>query len=654
MFLKIVQLLVLCCFISINFINITHAKIPLKSYGNIPDTSLMTISPSGEYIAFRKKTSEKDLYLVFSLAENKVIASINVGDSKPTKAYFATEEQIILVVGKYQQTHGFYSTSARNTSYALSFNIKTNKVHRLLNPGERIYDNQWGLGKITGISSDGQFVYMPAYTGGVSGGEWQGLDYSLMKTRLGIKRKPTPFSRGVSDTKEFFVDDNDNMIARVRYDNDTNIYRIQKRVKNKWVDIYTKEMAVPLKIYGVLPDKKHLVIGQYENEDVNNKLSYFSLSLADGEISSQPIFSKKNTSVESVLTDINKTVYGVKYSGFLPTYEFIDAKINTRVAKVSASFANTSVNVIDWSDDWKKILVFIEGQESSGEYIVVDESNDMSIVGMARPDIPYSAVHSIISFNYKAKDGLNIPALMTIPKTWDQKSKLPSVMLPHGGPASYDSMTFNWMAQAFAEQGYLVIQPQFRGSKGFGNKLTLAGYGEWGGKMQTDLVDALDALVDKRIADPDRACIVGSSYGGYAALAAGAFTPKAFKCIVSINGISDLTLMLNTEKKKFGKKHWIPSYWNKVLANTKDKKALLSNISPINNTQNFTAPVLLIHAENDTVVPDKQSSDMSKALIKNNKNSTLIELEGDDHYLSYNKTRLQALDEVVKFLKKHI
>ena len=251
----------------------------------------------------------------------------------------------------------------------------------------------------------------------------------------------------------------------------------------------------------------------------------------------------------------------------------------------------------------EKILVFIEGQESSGEYIVIDEDNDISIVGMARPDIPYSAVHSIVSFNYKAEDGLDIPALMTIPKTWDRKSKLPSVMLPHGGPASYDSMTFNWMAQAFAEQGYLVIQPQFRGSKGFGNKLTLAGYGEWGGKMQTDLIDALAALVDKGIADPNRACIVGSSYGGYAALAAGAFTSKTFKCIVSINGISDLTLMLNTEKKKFGKKHWIPSYWNKVLANTKDKKALLSDISPINNIQNFTVPVLLIHAENDTVVP---------------------------------------------------
>ena len=112
--------------------------------------------------------------------------------------------------------------------------------------------------------------------------------------------------------------------------------------------------------------------------------------------------------------------------------------------------------------------------------------------------------------------------------------------------------------------------------------------------------------------------------------------------------------MLNSEKKKFGKKHWIPSYWNKILAKTKDKKAFLNDISPIHNIENFTVPVLLIHAENDTTVPFEQSYDMNKALIKNKKNSTLIELKKDDHYLSYEKTRLQTLNEVVKFLKKHI
>ena len=124
MFLNIIRFLVLCSVLSILITNVSHAKIPLKFYGNIPDTSLMVISPSGKHIGFRKKTSTKDLYMVFSLNENKIIASINVGDSKPTKAYFATEEQIILIVGKYQQTHGFYSTSPQNTSYALSFNIK--------------------------------------------------------------------------------------------------------------------------------------------------------------------------------------------------------------------------------------------------------------------------------------------------------------------------------------------------------------------------------------------------------------------------------------------------------------------------------------------------------------------------------------------------
>ena len=403
-----------------------------------------------------------------------------------------------------------------------------------------------------------------------------------------------------------------------------------------------------------MPDKKHLMIRKYLGQGSNKHLAYFSLSLTDGSISDKAIFHRNDASVDSVVTDINQTVYGVKYSGFLPKYEFFDKTINQRIEKISASFANTSVDLVDWSSDWKKLLVFIEGQESSGEYIIVDENNEMSIVGAARPDIAYTAVHPITSFSFKASDGLKIPTLMTIPQSWDKQGKLPTIVLPHGGPESHDKIGFDWIAQFFAEQGYAVIQPQFRGSDGFGKKLNRAGRGEWGGKMQSDLTEALTAVVDKGIADPERACIVGASYGGYAALAAGAFSPDVFKCVVSINGISDLPLMFNSETQKFGKKHWALDYWNKVIVGKKDKETLLKTKSPINYVNDFTASVLLLHAKNDDSVDFEQSKVMNKALKKAKKKVTFVTLEKDDHYLSFEETRLKVLIEVDSFIKKSI
>ncbi|WP_170252919.1 alpha/beta hydrolase family protein [Colwellia echini] len=664
--------------------NTANAKIPLAAYGNTPNTSLMTISPSGKFIGFRKTSADKDVYMVFSLKENKVVASVDVGDSKPSKAYFVSDKQVILVVGKYQQTHGFYGSSPQHSTYALGFNLSTNKIYRLLIPGEGIYDNQWGLGDISGISADGDFVYMPAYVGGVLSGEWEGVDKDLMKTRLTGSRKPRSFIKGTENTRDYFMDGNDNVLARTSYDNEKNIYTIQSNINDSWIDIYQEANEISFSIKGITPDKKHLVLGRYIDKKnkanlaipvdgsaimpnrsssqptqelpttEDNNLTYYTMSLIDGSISDKPIFSNNNASIESVIVDVNRIVYGVKYSGFLPSYKFFDERITERVTQLTKSFANTAIHLKDWTADWKNILVFIEGQESSGEYVIVNKKNELNVVSTGRPAIPYTSVHPISVLKYTAQDGMKIPALITKPKSWNGKTKLPTIMLPHDGPESYDSIGFDWMAQYFAEQGYLVIQPQFRGSAGFGTKHRDAGYGELGKKMQSDLTQALAAMVRKGVADPDRVCIVGGNYGGYAALAAGAFNPDLYQCIVAFNGVSDLEMMVSKKKQKLGDDNWVLNYWDKVAGNNKDKTILLEEISPINHTANFTAPVLLIHSENDSTVPFKQSSEMHGALQEKNKESILITLDKDDHYLNLSETRVQVLTEISQFLKEHI
>ena len=154
-----------------------------------------------------------------------------------------------------------------------------------------------------------------------------------------------------------------------------------------------------------------------------------------------------------------------------------------------------------------------------------------------------AALGSIRITSFKARDGTQIPAYLTLPPGSEGK-KLPLVVLPHGGPESRDWPQFDWWSQFLATRGYAVLQPQFRGSTGFGEAFRLAGRRQWGGLMQDDVTDGVQALISDGTADPGRVCIVGASYGGYAALAGATFTPQLYHCAASINGVSDLADML--------------------------------------------------------------------------------------------------------------
>ncbi|MDU0355239.1 YqiA/YcfP family alpha/beta fold hydrolase [Paraglaciecola aquimarina] len=270
-----------------------------------------------------------------------------------------------------------------------------------------------------------------------------------------------------------------------------------------------------------------------------------------------------------------------------------------------------------------------------------------------RPSIPRTSVNPVKVYEFNARDGMKIPTLLTIP-AGKEGANLPAILMPHGGPESYDRMSFNYMAQYFASQGYLVIQPQFRGSSGFGRNHLLAGRGEWGRKMQDDLTDAVLNLSESGKINKDRVCIVGSSYGGYAALVGAVFTPNLYQCVVSVNGVSDVEEMLQEEKDTYGRNHWVVAYWQDVIAEGNVKEDHLEKISPINYVKNIKAPVLLIHGQYDKVVPIEQSENMADEMEGEDKNVTFIQLEKGDHHLSKAKNRMKALQAIHKFVKQHI
>jgi dipeptidyl aminopeptidase/acylaminoacyl peptidase len=252
---------------------------------------------------------------------------------------------------------------------------------------------------------------------------------------------------------------------------------------------------------------------------------------------------------------------------------------------------------------------------------------------------------------YTAADGLSIPAYLTLP-AGRPPHDLSLIVLPHGGPAAMDTAEFDWLSQALADQGYAVLQPNYRGSS-ISVSFLQAGFGQWGRKMQTDLSDGITYLAKQGIVDPAKVCIVGASYGGYAALAGVTLQPTVYRCAVSVAGISDLAGFLKWYTRGGLDAGRATRYWSRFFGVSGSSDPALATISPIQHVDAVTAPVLLIHGRDDTVVPYEQSQIIYDALQSRHKDVQLVTLNKEDHWLSLSETRAQMLGATVAFLRAH-
>ena len=220
---------------------------------------------------------------------------------------------------------------------------------------------------------------------------------------------------------------------------------------------------------------------------------------------------------------------------------------------------------------------------------------------------------------------------------------------PHGGPGARDYPGFGWWPQAYASRGYAVFQPNFRGSTGYGEAFRAAGDGQWGRKMQTDISDGVAELAHEGVVDPKRACIVGGSYGGYAALAGVTVQHGLYRCAVSFAGISDIGKMYGDDTRESADS---PDLTHALKLQLGDRSGWRA-VSPARLADKADAPILLIHGKDDTVVPISQSDAMEKALLAAGKPVERLTLPGGDHWLLGEDARVAMLKSSVAFVEKY-
>ena len=367
----------------------------------------------------------------------------------------------------------------------------------------------------------------------------------------------------------------------------------------------------------------------------------------------QLLFQDPDHDVEGTVMDrYDGRLLAVGIGGLEQRVHWLDGSAEAQQASLAAALPGRRVSVSGYSRDGRYAVAFAQSRSNPGAYYLVDfQGGRAEVVGQEYPALAKSQLGPVKLVSYRTRDGYTVPAYLTLPPGLEAKN-LPVVMLPHGGPEARDGINFDWWSQFVASRGYAVLQPQFRGSTGFGEEHRKAGYRQWGRRMQDDVSDGVKYLVDQGIADPQRVCIVGASYGGYAALAGATLTPDLYRCAVSIAGVADLTQMIEWVAGKGGPQSPAVKYWRQHIGDP--GTASVEAVSPARHVDGVRAAVMLMHGKDDTVVPFEQSEIMAKALQKQGKAHEVVRLDGEDHWLSRSETRTRMLQELERFLGEHL
>jgi dipeptidyl aminopeptidase/acylaminoacyl peptidase len=357
--------------------------------------------------------------------------------------------------------------------------------------------------------------------------------------------------------------------------------------------------------------------------------------------------SDPNFDIVNVRLD-RKRIVGYQFADDMFRQVFTDPGWKHDAEAIEKQFPGGHVQLLDRTSDGQRVLASVESNNLPATYYVLarhpGKTTTLSPIGDARPYIPDEAVAPVKAIVYRARDGLRIHAYLTLPLS-KPKGPIPFVVLPHGGPYARDYLGFDYVAQMIASRGYGVLQPNYRGSTGYGVAFLLAGFQEWGRKMQDDITDGTKWLIEQKLADPARICIVGWSYGGYAALMGAVREPGLYRCAASMAGVTDLRHIQPQTGQVMA---------NRAVPQLNGDKSLINENSPARNADKINIPVLLVHGRQDVNVSFNDSEEMERELRAAGKKVDTLYFDAEDHFLLKEGDRVAFLKKLDQFLEDNL
>jgi dipeptidyl aminopeptidase/acylaminoacyl peptidase len=621
---------------------VARAAPPLETYGKLPALDLVRLSPSGDRIAFVAVDGD-DRKLFIRKTGGDALLVTPVGTTKVFDLEWAGEDHVIVSTSStFKYRTGGLSTwvapGRAEIGFVFAADVKSGKVTRLLEGeksdtfdgaavtlGSRLIDDRWFEFLRAYNVRMGQFVYKVALDTGhadlvasyqdANGGFLIGTDGSVAThEEYAQLRRTWDLFRGAEG---------------------------RGLVAERPSDLWTVSAAG----FGRTP-------GTIVVEDMQDQAGG-----KDGFIE-YPMTSGAPATSLFVDPQPDKLVFDPQthllLGGVLPGGQgavFFDPSLQRRYDAVRKAFPGLQVELVSFSTGFGKLVVKTDGGDDPGTYWLVDMTTGKAEDLMPAYPVDAKDVGPTSLFKYRASDGLALEGVLTLPPGSSGKS-LPLVVMPHGGPVGfYDRVGFDYWAQAFASRGYAVFQPNYRGSGGYGAGLRQAGFGQFGGKMLSDITDGVAALAAAGVIDPAKVCIAGASYGGYAALAEVTLGAGHWRCAVAVSPVTDPGAIMeyagddpNTARGRYNRALFGASFAGS------DANA---RISPLRHADMASAPVLLIHGKDDSTVPFAHSQKMYDALRAAGKLAVLDPMEGEDHNWSHEATRLRILVDSVAFVQKY-
>ncbi|MEO1659451.1 MAG: alpha/beta fold hydrolase [Pseudomonadota bacterium] len=630
---------------------IAHAQTISEKFGTMPSTWSAQVSPDGKHLALGCSPTGVRGVCIYELdGDAKPRLILPPEEGRLQGVFWGSDEYLIYELETFERLNTSSGLKDYSIRRMVSYSLKTQKTTILLK-------NVGGFSDLTYVES--RLVNDPgkiqsSISFGTGESETTGSRLNKASSTKSYIVYEVDLKSGRAKVKESFSGDTfgavydarGERLALLEWNPMTKDFDVVSNLDGRNTVFHEGDAELlPFYVDGLGPNQDSLIV-RFDSEE---RFGLHELSLRDGQITEVTYEGNHLGNVATFTDPFTNEVIGYRYIDDLRRDLYIRSPFDQIAKDAQKALQADSIILTSWSKDRRLFTIRAITHGRPDQYFLYDlKEPSLSPVGGEAPWLDAELLGEVEAFEYAARDGMTLYGYKTMPPGVTEGS-LPLVLLPHGGPEARDSAHFDWLAQAIASQGYIVLQPNFRGSSGYGQAYRDAGFGEFGGQMIEDIIDAADWAQSSGLATADEYCVIGASYGGYAAMMTDLLDPERVKCVVSINGVSNPSSLVGAyDRDGIGF-----AYWEQYMGDQyKISDAARNAMTPVERTGEFTAALLLLHGREDTRVPVAQSRAMNRKL-KNRANFQYSEIDGDDHFLSSTNSRVQVLEETLNFLEKH-
>ena len=629
---------------------LVDGRIPVAEFVKQANMSGTRISPDGRHLAYRTGQGGREVLVLLDLENlgtppKLILASEEAreaGERTMTSFRWVGNDHVVMTVISRENMNGQLADFRRLVAYDINSGEMVQQAWR---------DAGFDAGQILNIDHDNGTYLLQRDSVATSTERWgipEVVEVDVSDGSYKTVQRTNPVVRG------WVADGNGMVRAGFNRDSKNGKVRMLYRSENEsnFKTVYNEADAT---FTGTLPSPRMFIPGTDDayvisREDGYDKLYRMNMNTMQlGE----PIFEVEGYDLQGIITnqDDTKVVGYYTFDGTMRRV-FTDPTLKAIKDGLEEVFGRDEAVIVDYTDDFSKVIVYGGGVRREGGYYLYDtQSGSLRLLNWTRTALKDAPLNPVKAEWYTASDGTRIQAIVTYPRHRMGEKNLPVVVMPHGGPFGVQSATNSaepWN-QPLAEQGYVVIQPNYRGSGGYGRAFEEMGRepGGYGKRMQDDLNDILTAFGEKGVIDPNRACIMGWSYGGYAAARGAQRDPNVWKCAIAGAGVYDMPLMNKWDERNLGR------FNSGFQATSEDPEG----ISSARNTDGPWAPILIVAAKRDARIPMEQSDTLVDNLKKSGKvegkDFRYIVQEQGTHNLPYDDVHIQWIEEAYAWLEKY-